>query len=209
MRFFLLSIIIFLISQLVYASASDDLTSLLNTIHTIKADFKQTIEEKGGSAVQHTAGHMAMQRPGKFHWQVTQPNAQLIVTNGQRLWIYDPDLEQVTIRALSKEVGDAPALLLSDTSQTLDKKFVVQELQNNTASMRWFLLTPKDKNSMFAAIKVGFMNNQLHAMKLQDHLGHATEIEFTHIQSGMELPAALFTFSPPKNIDVIDETKRR
>ncbi len=208
LRFIL--IIILLLSQLSsYAAApAADLTQLLSNIQTLQTDFTQTINDKKGRQTDQSIGHMALQRPGKFRWSVTQPIAQLIIVNDPRLWIYDPDLEQVTIRYVNKEVDNTPVLLLSNPAIAIEKNFIVQSMRN-VASMQWFALIPKNRDSMLAFIKIGFAKGQIREMDLQDHLGHNTVIEFYNISMNHPLSASLFNFKVPAHTDVIDETKNR
>jgi outer membrane lipoprotein carrier protein len=190
--------------------ASADLTALLLNIHTMQADFTQTITAKGkGKSLQQTQGHMAMERPGKFRWEVTQPIAQLIIANGARLWIYDTDLEQVTIRSFHNAAGQTPAILLSASTLTLSKDFQVktQPTTMQIANAQTFLLTPKDKDDPFETIRLSFINKQIQEMRLEDRLGHVTTIAFQNVRVGMPLASGLFIFKPTAKIDVIDETK--
>lgn len=191
-----------------YATPSVDLTELLSTIQTIQADFTQTINDKKGHQTDQSIGHMALQRPGKFRWNVTKPVAQLIIANDSRLWIYDPELEQVTIRYLNKEVENTPVLLLSNPAVAIEKNFTVQSMKN-IASMQWFSLVPKNRDSMLAFIKMGFANGQIREMDLQDHLGHNTVIEFYSVSMNRPISNSLFNFKPPAHTDVIDETRDR
>lgn len=188
-------------------SATDSLSQLLSNVRTLNSDFTQTMSDKNAKQIQHSTGHMALQRPGKFRWEVKKPTAQLVVTNGNRLWIYDPDLEQVTIRLLNNEVGDSPAMLLSHTNVALEKDFSVKSISGPSSATKWFLLIPKNKNSLFAQIRFGFIDNQIREMVLQDHLGHTTTIEFYNLKMNPTLSSSLFSFKPPANVDVIDETR--
>ncbi len=173
----------------------------------MQADFAQVVTDTKGKMLNRSQGKMSLERPGKFRWQVMQPNSQLIVTNGKKVWIYDADLEQVTVRYLGKEAGEAPALLLSNTNETLSKDFHVQE--TDRAGMQWFTLSPQNKNSMFETIQLGFLNQQIKQMRLQDHLGHVTAIQFNRIQMNNDLSASLFRFKMPAKVDLIDETKTK
>jgi outer membrane lipoprotein carrier protein len=184
------------------------LAGLLNNIQTLQADFTQTITDNQAKLLQKSIGHMALQRPGKFRWEVIQPVAQWVVANRGKLWIYDPDLEQVTVRLLTKEAGETPALLLSNPNVKLEKDFSVQVIKNSPA-FKWFLLIPKSSASMLAFIKIGFANNQIREIDLQDHLGHNTVVEFYNIALNQVLSAALFSLRLSSKVDVIDETKRR
>lgn len=185
------------------------LNQLLGQTITMKADFTQTITDKNKKPLQSAVGKMALARPGKLRWEVLKPIAQLVVANDQRLWIYDPDLEQVTIRFISKEMGETPALLLSNTEDTLAKNFTVRQGKDVKTGLLWFVLTPKSKNSMLSAIKLGFNENKIQAMFLEDHLGHTTLIEFNHVTVNQTLSPSLFKFKLPSNVDVIDETTQQ
>ena len=190
--------------------ATDALTALLLNIKTMQADFTQTVTDKSkGKSLQHTQGQMALQRPGKFRWDVTKPIAQLIIANGQRLWIYDTDLEQVTIRSFEHAAGQTPAILLSASTLSLSKDFAVktQPMLAQIAGQQIFLLTPKDKEDPFETIRLTFLNKQIHEMRLEDRLGHVTTIAFQNVKTGMPLAEKLFIFKPSANVDIIDETK--
>lgn len=205
--FFSLLMLITLTS--VHAS-SGDLSILLNSVKSMRADFTQTIYDNHGKAIQKTYGHMALQRPGKFRWEVTKPIPQLIIANNNRLWIYDRDLQQVTIRSLQKAAGEAPALLLSQVNAELENNYNIETQQKNKSGMQWFALTPKKANrGMLSSTEIGFMNNQIREMRLKDNLDHTTSIQFQHIQSNANLPSSVFVFKAPKGVDVIDETRHK
>jgi outer membrane lipoprotein carrier protein len=207
MKIFLKSMLIIATLFQLSAVNAADLATLLNSVRTMRADFSQTIVDNHGKAIQQSFGTMALQRPGKFRWEVKKPIPQVIIANQTRIWIYDPDLEQVTIRSLNKTAGESPALLLSNDNAQINNDFSVKSMPA-TAGWNWFSLTPKMADSMFANIQMGFFNNQIREMHLQDHLGHTTQVKFTSAKTNMVLSANLFQFSPPKNVDVIDETKK-
>lgn len=190
-----------------YAAAAGDLSALLNEVHTMLADFTQTIYDNHGKAIQQSHGNMALSRPGKFRWEIKKPIPQLIIANETRLWIYDPDLEQVTIKALHQATGQSPALLLSQENATLDKDYTITQVQNDSSHAQSFSLIPRDADSMLASVQMEFVNHQLHGMRLEDHLGHITSIQFNDIRTNMSLSSSLFTFKKPPKVDVIDETK--
>lgn len=209
LRYFYALFLLCLVSTTHAAPASAELSTMLNAVKTMRATFTQIIYDNKGKAIQQAYGKMAMERPGKFRWEVTKPIPQLIIANQSRLWIYDPDLEQVTIRALAREAGETPALLLSRVDTVLDKDFAVKELQKNTPGWRWFELDPKKADNMFAAIQFGFLNGKINQMRLNDHLGHTTQVKFANIQTNMTLSPSLFTFKPSAKVDVIDETRKK
>lgn len=186
--------------------SAQTLSRLLDTTESMQASFKESVMNKKGRAISQAEGKMSLKRPGKFRWEVTAPNAQLIVTNGKKLWVYDRDLEQVTVHSLANDSSEAPAFLLSHSGTSVTDKFQVKIKQD--AGLQWFLLTPKDSNSMFTLIELGFANQEIKKMQLRDHLGNVTEIDFSRINLNENLADNLFLFTAPKGVDVLDETKR-
>lgn len=191
------------------ATPSADVTNLLNSIKTMQSTFTQTIYDNLNKPIQKSYGKMAMQRPGKFRWDVTKPIPQLVVANDTRLWIYDRDLDQVTIRSLKKTAGETPALLLSHVDATIDKDFSVKQIPATTAGEQWYQLTPKNPDSAFAEIQMRFAHGAITEMHMQDHIGHTTVIKFQNIKTNINVSSSLFDFKPPANADVIDDTKKR
>jgi outer membrane lipoprotein carrier protein len=207
-RYFTLYLMANFISTAFAASDSSTLTDLLQGVKTLKANFTQQTRDGRGKETQRAYGRMALERPGKFRWEITKPIPQLIIANKNTLWVYDPDLEQVTVRNLNYSAGEAPALLLSHDNASLEKGFKVSTLPAKQANMQWFSLTPKKPDNMFEHIEIGFSNKELKQMRLKDHLGNMTAIQFTNIQNNMAVNASLFTFKAPARVDVIDERKR-
>lgn len=205
--FFLFYIFCFVTTSAWAETPADHLSALLKNMHSMQANFIQTIEDKNGQAMQKNTGKMALQRPNQFRWEVLTPLHQLIVTNGKILWIYDPDLEQVTIRKLVKAAGETPAMLLSDETLSLAKEFNVKALKSSSDHLNWYVLTPKDQGSIISTLKLGFNQNQIRLMELEDHLGHITHIQFKEIKFNRSFSSNLFNFKPPAHVDIIDETK--
>jgi outer membrane lipoprotein carrier protein len=188
-------------------TSSSDLSTLLNSIHAMRASFIQTTYDNKNKPIQQSSGRMALVRPGKFRWEVEKPIPQIIIANESKLWIYDPDLEQVTIRSLKMTTGETPALLLSHENSSLEKDFAIRST-SLPSHWKWYQLTPKNADNMFAQIELGFLKNQIKEMRLKDHLGHTIRVQFQKIQINPNLSSHLFSFQPSKNIDVIDETKK-
>lgn len=200
---------LYLVTVSVHAAAAQDLSTLLDGIHSMRAGFTQTVYDNHGKAIQHSYGKMAMQRPGKFRWDVTRPIPQLVVANGSRLWIYDPDLQQVTIRTLKMAAGETPALLLSNVNTTVNQDFTVTESDLKMPGWDWFKLVPKKADNMFEAVEMGFQNKHFLEMRLKDNLGHTTRIQYQNAEFNVNLSSSLFSFNPPKGVDVINETRQK
>jgi outer membrane lipoprotein carrier protein len=188
---------------------ADNLTRILQGVTTLQADFSQTIKDKSTHSLAQSRGHMVLSRPGKFRWEVLEPTKQLIVANGKKIWIYDPDLEQVTIHPFHVDSGATPALLLSDKTLALDTHYTVTTAPavSPIANTKIFELVPKNQEDPLDKIKLAFMNNQIQQMQLMDRLGHTTVITFKNVQVDKPVANSLFSFVPPHNVDVIDETK--
>ena len=206
---FILFSMFFMIAHAASQSASAELTQLLISIQTMQASFTQMVYDNHGKVVQESDGKMLLKRPGQFRWEVKKPIPQLVIANGSRLWIYDPDLEQVTIRLIKDTSGETPALLLSRQNIALDRDYVVKYAQKKSSSLRWFILIPKEKDSAFASIQLGFLNGNISQMQLEDQLGHTTLIRFSHIKMNNPSSNTSFVFRVPPAVDVIDETKSR
>lgn len=208
LHFFKLFFFLMLMPGYIFASTVTDLSTLLNGVHSMQANFVQTVYDNHQQAIQKSLGKIFLQRPGKFRWQVTKPIPQLIIANGSKLWIYDADLEQVTIRSLKQSAGETPALFLSHENLDLAQNYAVSELPHQ-GTLRWFRLVPKKADSMFASVEMGFLNQQIQQMNLQDHLGHVTKVAFKNIKTNIVLSSSLFNFKAPRQVDVIDETRQK
>lgn len=200
--------IFLLFSVVVFAGENNQvLHELLDSIHNLQGNFVQTVLDGHGKSIQKSEGKMALQRPGQFRWEVLKPIPQLIIANHARLWVYDPDLEQVVIRPLAKTAGQSPAFLLSNVGSGIDKDFIVRSMPA-AENWQWFSLSPRRQDdSMFKVIQLGFLDHEIKEMRMQDNLGHNTIIQFKQLKKNGDLAASLFKFSPPAHVDVIDETR--
>lgn len=205
----LIVIFLFTTTSVFAASSSAALSELLNSVQSMQANFTQTIKDTRGKKGQSSTGKMALQRPGKFRWEIIKPMPQLIIANQQKLWIYDPDLEQVTIRSLKGSSDETPALLLSHDNAALDSHFDISMQEDKASGWQWFKLKPKKTDNMFNTVQIGFQNKHLQEMQLEDNLGNVTLIVFSKLQTNPSLSASLFTFKARANVDVIDETRKK
>lgn len=197
-------IVLWLFAPLTLAAptASDALQQMLASMHSLRANFIQTVTNHHGQILQQANGYVLIDRPGKFRWEVKQPVAQIIVAVKQKLWIYDPDLEQVTLRSLEQAAGTTPALLLSDNNPNLLRQFKINQVDSQR-----FMLFPKDENSLLASITLTFVHGTLNQMLLKDHLGHVTHIQFEQVVLNQKIDSSNFQLSLSKNVDVIDASR--
>lgn len=178
------------------------LKAFLKASSSLTADFKQVSFNKTGQAGQSSFGKFYLSRPGKFRWNYQKPFKQEIVSNSDKVWFYDADLEQVTVKKLDESLGSTPALLLTGQVD-LEQRFKLEE-QGSDDSMNWIKLSPKNEESGFKYILIGLENGQLGGMELSDNFGQLTRIYFSNIQINPELNPSLFDFKAPKNADVFE-----
>lgn len=172
-------------------------------ISSISADFTQQTIDANGSKARESRGTLALRAPRQFRWDVVAPYQQLIVADGEKVWVYDPDLEQVTVRPQGSEEAHSPLTVLTDLSQ-LDRDFAASEAGMHDG-LTWLRLKSKDKEPQFAWCDLGFDANGLARMDFEDTLGNRTQISFTHWQRNPKLAAGAFQFAPPKGVDVIGD----
>lgn len=186
-----------------HAGAIDKLHRFLETTKTLRADFAQIVVAKNGKRPQQSAGVMMISRPGKFRWQIEKPYRQLLVGDGEKVWMYDPDLRQVTVKKMDAALGSTPAALLVG-GNSLEKNFDLREL-GEREGLEWLEATPKSAESGFEKLQLGFAGDDLKAMELFDNFGQTTSLAFSNVQRNPALPAAQFRFAPPAGVDVISE----
>ena len=185
------------------AASVDTLRTFLQQTTSGKAHFAQIIVDKNLKQLQQATGTMHFARPGKFRWQYDKPYEQLIVGDGSRLWVYDKDLNQVSVRKLDQALGDSPAALLAGSNE-IEKIYNLTNL-GNQEGLDWVEAVPKSKENAFERIRLGFSSGGLQAMELRDQFGQATVIKFAEVERNPKLPPELFKFVPPKGADVIRE----
>jgi outer membrane lipoprotein carrier protein len=199
-------LLIGLFSVQAHAGAIDKLKTFIATTHSARANFTQQVLDQNGNQIQNASGIMEFQRPGKFRWTYQKPYEQLIVGDGSKFWLYDVDLNQVTVRKLDAALGSSPAALLSGSNE-IERDFTLTE--NGTRDgLEWLQATPKGKgqDSSFNSILMGFnAQAELVVMELNDMFGHKTVLRFSAMQRNPKLPEQLFKFTPPKGADVLSD----
>ena len=170
---------------------------------TAEADFTQTVSDKNGRVTQQASGKMAFARPGKFRWDYAKPYEQVIVGDGAKLWLYDADLEQVTVRTLGDVIAGTPAALLAGDN-AIEKYFVLKNA-GVSGGLEWLDATPRNKDTSFERIRMGFKGDTLVQMELFDFFGQRTTLKLTRMVRNPAIPASRFTFTPPKGADIIGE----
>jgi outer membrane lipoprotein carrier protein len=183
------------------SEAPDRLAQFLAGLHTLEAQFDQILEAPGQAAPLVSRGTLYLSRPGRFRWSYTQPEGQLVVADGSRVWLYDPDLEQVSHQSQEEALRGTPALLLSDDGP-VDRHFEVVDLDHRQG-LDWVELIPKAENSEIVKVLIGFRGERLDRLEMIDNFGQSTRFQFHNVQRNPDLDPALFRFDPPPSVDIL------
>ncbi len=192
-----------LFSGMSHADSLDKLKAFINGTQTMRASFEQNVTDKNGKKLQASSGTMQFSRPGKFRWEYVKPYKQQIVGDGVKLWIFDPDLNQVTVKKLGDSLGDSPAALLAGNND-LEKYYILTDA-GKLDDIEWLDAVPKNKDSTFERMRMGFIGDTLTVMELKDNFGQTTMIKFSALEKNPKLAGEAFKFVAPKGADVVGE----
>jgi outer membrane lipoprotein carrier protein len=207
MKRFLLAASLLVLSLPAFAAAGparERLDAFSKGLHSLTGRFSQTLYDVNGGPGKTTTGVVSLEAPRQFRWEVTAPTKQTIVADGSRVWLYDPDLEQVTVRKQSTEEAQSPLTVLTDLSQ-LDKGYFKVTEQGEHDGLQWLRLASTAKDPAFDYADLGFDSTGLARMEFKDQLGNTTRILFAGWQKNTAIPADTFNFVPPKGTDVIGD----
>lgn len=202
-----------------HADAVATLRAFVKDVQTGRASFTQTVTSPDGKKTRKSTGTLEFQRPNKFRFAYAGPTEQLIVGDGKQVWLYDTDLNQVTVRPMNDTIGASPAALLAGGS--LDKDFTLSNVtagsssaaaatstpSQATSTLEWVQALPRHKEGQFQSVRVGFntKNGQLAALEILDSFGQRSRLDFAQFESKVALPATRFQFTPPKGADVLNQ----
>ena len=185
------------------AASIEELKALLAQTTTARAQFAQIVLDRNMKRLQQATGTMQFSRPGRFRWEYDRPHEQLIVGDGKRVWLYDKELNQVTVRRMDRALGSSPAAILAG-SNDIEKDYALSAI-GNREGLEWLEAVPRAQDTAFERIRLGFSKTGLEAMELRDQFGQITVIKFSTMERNVKLPGELFRFTPPKGADVISE----
>ncbi|WP_020168674.1 MULTISPECIES: outer membrane lipoprotein chaperone LolA [Methylotenera] len=194
---------LFIASQTAFADGVASLSDFFNNTNAMRANFSQVVTDTQGRKIQEVQGSMQLQRPNKFRWDYSKPYEQQIISDGKQVFLYDTDLQQVTIRELSKTLGSSPAALLAG-GDAVEKSFTIKNATRKDG-LTWVLALPKEKESGFERVLLGFSDGKLRKMELYDSFNHITLITFDAVERNPTLQNSTFLFTPPKGVDVVSE----
>lgn len=204
MRYIFAALLLFLASLPAHAGGIDKLKEFIAATHSAQANFTQVVLDRNGKRIQSASGTMQFQRPGKFRWTYQKPNEQLIVGDGVKFWLYDVDLNQVTVKKLDAALGSSPAALLSGNNE-IERAFTLKE-SGSQDGMDWLQAIPKTQDSSFEKILMAFnAQAELVIMELNDSFGHKTVLRFSKMRRNPKLSEQQFRFTPPKGADVLGD----
>ncbi len=182
------------------ARAAARLATAVGSLTALRAEFRQTVTDANGEPKELAEGRVSLARPGRFRWDYRSP-PQLIVSDGNTVWLYDADLAQVTVRPAAETLSGTPALLLSG-ERALADDFEITD-GGTEDGLAWSRLKPKDADGDFSELAVGIAGQELRRMRLVDRLGQTTRLEFSQIERNPKFDDSTFTFVAPPGVDVV------
>ena len=186
-----------------HAGSLDELRSFLDQTHSARMTFSQTVVGRNGKASQKANGTFVFLRPGRFRFEYEKPYVQIIVGDGQKLWIWDKELNQVSVKPMGAALGATPAALLTGDGQ-LDKNFSLRDA-GAIEGLLWVDATPRQQEGGFEKVRIGFKDGLPRAMEVRDNFAQTTLLEFGNVVRNAKVEPAEFKFVPPKGADVVGE----
>ena len=202
MKKFLVASLLMVAGAAAHADAVDTLKEFVRDVKTGQADFSQTVTSPDGAKKKTSSGHFEFSRPNRFRFTYQKPFEQVIVADGQKVWIYDADLNQASSRKFTQALGATPAALLAGGS--LDKEFDLSPLPAKDG-LDWAEATPKAKDGAFKSVRVGFRGKVLASVEVVDAFGQRSLLQFTQFVGNETMKADAFVFTVPKGADVIEQ----
>jgi outer membrane lipoprotein carrier protein len=192
-----------LASGLAFGSGLDDFLAFNSSTKTASGRFEQKVFDRGGKAIETATGTFTFARPGKFRWTYEKPHKQLLVADGQKLYIHDPDLNQVTVKSMQGAISSTPAALLAGR-EDITALFTLRDA-GSAEGLSWVEASPKAQDTGFERVRLGLQGKQLAAMELFDQLGGRTMLRFYDFKANAAVSPDTFKFTPPKGADVIED----
>ena len=184
------------------ADAAERLQTHLKNVQSLTADFEQIVFDQERAEVQRSSGRLRLHRPARFRWDYRTPYKQLILSDGETVWIYDEELEQVTVKPLDRAVARTPAMVLS-SGDAVDRHYEVTDL-GEREGLDWLRLVPKASDTDYEHVRLGFGGDALRVMELEDGFGQITRLNFSDIDANAAIDPMWFRFEPPPGVDVIE-----
>jgi len=185
------------------ATGPEQMRRFLDSVTTLQAQFEQSVLNEQKSAASRAQGTFYLKRPNQFRWDYSEPESQQIVADGRQIWLYDPDLEQVSVTFQRKALNGTPAMLLI-SGEPVEKAFEVIDI-GNSQGLDWVELIPRDEESQFIRILLAFTNDELRRMEMADKFGQTTRFQFYNIEHNPAFASTFFQFERPDNVDLYNQ----
>jgi outer membrane lipoprotein carrier protein len=185
-----------------WADAVDTLRGFVRDVKSGQASFTQTVTAADGVRKKTSSGEFEFLRPNRFRFVYTKPFEQTIVADGQKVWIYDADLNQASSRRMAQALGATPAALLAGSA--LEPDFVLSALPA-ADGLEWALATPRAADGAFQSLRVGFRGKVLAAIEVTDSFGQRSRLDFSRFVANTQVSAERFVFKPPAGADVVEQ----
>jgi len=195
-----------MLSLNVFAEGISDLNAFVNNVSSMSSEFSQVVLDKKGSKLQDVEGVMLFKRPNKFRWDYLKPYQNQIISDGDRLYMYDQDLRQVSINSIAKVGGSTPLLIIA--GKNIEKYFTLKNIESqagdeSSQNIKWVEAIPKEEGAGFSKVMLGLTENKLSVMKIVDAFEHITTISFKNAKYNVSLSDNDFLFKLPNGVDVV------
>ena len=187
------------------ANAISSLEEFYSSVNTLKAQFRQTVFDADQQIIDQSRGALYIARPGRFRWEYSSPLPQNIISDAQKIWVHDIELEQVTVRNYQQTLAGTPAELLAGTGD-VSEQYDISAIESSDDN-EWLLLQPKIDDTQFVDIRIGFKDGKLSTMRLTDSFERTTQLIFDEFEENAPINLSLFSFDVPDDVDVIDNTE--
>ncbi len=200
-----LGLLMLFIPSMSQANALSSLEKFYDTVNTLRAEFRQTVFDSDQQIIDQSRGALYIARPGRFRWEYATPLPQNIISDANKIWVHDIELEQVTVRNYQQTLAGTPAELLAGNGD-ISEQYEISSLESEDG-YEWLLLQPKVDDTQFLDIRIGFEDGKLITMRLTDSFERTTQLIFDELQENAPINLSLFTFNLPQGVDVIDNTE--
>jgi outer membrane lipoprotein carrier protein len=188
-------------------AAASQLAAILEQTRTLRADVDVLTLDQDGREIQESTALLVIQKPDHFYWEILSPYSETMLTNGERIWRFEPDLEQVTVEYFNNEINQTPVMLLNGEVADIDESFTISSADMDAGALARFILYPKANDSLFTRLSLTFSGKTIQEMQFEDSLGQKTSLTFSGLQANTTIDPATFEFHMPKDVEIIDNTQ--
>ncbi len=188
-------------------AAASQLAAILEQTRTLRSDVDVLTLDQDGREIQESTALLVIQKPDHFYWEILSPYSETMLTNGERIWRFEPDLEQVTVEHFNNDINHTPVMLLNGEVADIAESFTISSADMDAGALARFILYPKANDSLFTRLSLTFAGNAIQEMQFEDSLGQKTSLTFSGLQANTTIDPATFEFHMPKDVEIIDNTQ--